>query len=209
MGLCRLVLAAGVCLYAGSSVPAQIVQFESGGLKYQTLTKNGFTIMVAPLPRQIHDYSIFQVAVSNGTPIAWSIRPEDFTFERSDGAILHASPANQVVDSLIARAKRGDIIKLITAYESGLYGLQKFKSTNGYESRRQDALAFGSGKIKAAAAASAIAFVRTRLDPGDSTDGAIFYATQGKPLGPGKLVVDAAGEKFEFYPDATVSGTTR
>lgn len=205
MRLCRLVLAVGVCLYAGSAVPAQTVEFESGGLKYQTLTKNGFTIMVAQMPRHIRQYSILQVAVSNGTPVSWVVKPEDFRFKRQDGEMLRASAAEDVVNSLIDRASRGDVIKLISTYENGLYGLQKFKSTNGYEARRQDALAFGAGKLKAAAAASAIAFVSTKLQPGQSTDGAIFYPTSGKALGPGKLIVNAAGESFEFEPEPTAS----
>ena len=37
--------------------------------------------------------------------------------------------------------------------------------------------------------------------PGQSTDGAIFYPSGGKPLGPGKLTVNAAGEIFEFEPE--------
>ena len=44
------------------------------------------------------------------------------------------------------------------------------------------------------AAASAIAFVVTKLQPGQSTDGAVFWATAGKPLGAGRLTVNAAGE---------------
>ena len=48
------------------------------------------------------------------------------------------------------------------------------------------------------AAASAIAFVKTKLNPGESTDGAVFFPNSGKALGPGKLRVHAAGENFEF-----------
>ena len=57
----------------------------------------------------------------------------------------------------------------------------------------------------AAAAASAIALVETRLAPGQSTDGAIFFPNDGKPLGPGRLQVRVAGEMFEFdsEPDLT------
>jgi hypothetical protein len=56
--------------------------------------------------------------------------------------------------------------------------------------------------LKAAAAASAIALGTTKLAPGQSTDGAIFYANQGKPLGAGRLIVTAAGETFEFPVEA-------
>jgi hypothetical protein len=90
-------------------------------------------------------------------------------------------------------------VKLVTTYETSIYGNNRFKSTNGYEQRRQSALAeVSSAKIKAAAAASAISFVQTRLAPGQSTDGAIFYPNSGKVLGAGKLVVKAAGAVFEF-----------
>jgi hypothetical protein len=37
--------------------------------------------------------------------------------------------------------------------------------------------------------------------PGQSTDGAIFFLNGGKQLGAGKLIVNAAGENFEFPVD--------
>jgi hypothetical protein len=145
------------------------------------------------------------VAISNGSPISWTVKPDDFRFERPDGTVLLATPARNVVNALIDRGTRNDVIRLVSAYESGLYGLQRFRSTNGYESRRQSALAEVSNtRIKAAAAASAIAFVLTKLQPGQSTDGAVFWATSGKPLGAGRLTVNAAGEVFEFTPEPVV-----
>jgi len=178
---------------------AQIIEFESGGLNYKALTRNGFTIMFATLPTHIRDYAILQVAVANGSPISWAIRPEDFRFVRSDGQTVQAQAAGTVVGTLIQKASRGDVMKLITAYETALYGNTEVHSTNGYESRRQNALAeVGSTRLKAAAAASAIILVNTKLAPGQSTDGAVFYPNQGKPLGAGHLIVNAAGETFDF-----------
>jgi hypothetical protein len=52
--------------------------------------------------------------------------------------------------------------------------------------------------LKAAAAASAIAFVRTRLKPKDSTNGAVFFWNDGRPLGPGTLRARVDGDEFEF-----------
>lgn len=206
MGFCRRLALAVVCLTAACPAPAQVIEFESGGLKYQTLTKNGLTIMIASLPSHIREYSILQVAVSNGSPVSWMIKPQDFVFYRNDGQVIEAAPAGSVVNSMIERGSRGDVIKLVSAYENGLYGLSKFKSTNGYEARRQSALAeVSSTKLKAAAAASAIAFVATKLSPGQSTDGAVFYPTAGKPLGSGRLVVNAAGEVFEFEPPPPIT----
>jgi hypothetical protein len=178
--------------------PGQILEFESGGLKYKSLTHNGVTIMFAPLPTRVLGYAILQVAVSNGSPVSWSIRPEDFRFERDHGATINALPAGTVIRNLLNKAGRRDVSKMIVAYEAALTGNAVVHSTNGYEARRQDALAIGTGKLKAAAAASAIALVTTKLEPGQSTDGAVFYDSSGKPLGAGHLMVEMAGETFEF-----------
>jgi hypothetical protein len=70
---------------------------------------------------------------------------------------------------------------------------------NSYEARRQAALAeVNSTKLKAAAAASAIALVQTKLLPGESTDGAVFFEAEGKVFGPGKLLVRTNTDTFEF-----------
>ncbi len=112
------------------------------------------------------------------------------------------------VDRSRMRAGRHDVISLISAYEASLYGLTKFRSTNGYEQRRQAFFAeTGSSRLNAAAAASAIAFVETRLTAGQSTDGAVFFPTTGKPLGPGKIKVRAAGRTFEF--ESEPEGTSK
>lgn len=187
-----------LCSLVGA-LHAQIIPFESGGLKYKALTRGGMTIMFAQLHTHIRDYAILQVAISNGTPVAWAVKPEDFRFERDDGVSMQALPAKTVVTTLLEKASRSDVSRLVVAYEMALYGNAEMHSTNGYEARRQDALAeIGSTKLKAAAAASAIALVTTKLAPGQSTDGAVFYPNGGKPLGSGRLVVEAAGEEFVF-----------
>jgi hypothetical protein len=114
-----------------------------------------------------------------------------------------------VVSGLLRRAGRNDVIKLVSTYEMGLYGIVRFRSTNGYQQRRQSALAeVSSRKLKAAAAASAIALVETKLDSGDSTDGALFFPTFGKRLGRGRLTVSVVGQVFEFEvePPAPLDG---
>ncbi len=180
-------------------LPGQIIEFESGGYKYQTLTRNGLTIMFAQLPAHVRGYAILQVAISNGSKIYYTVKPENFVYYREDGSAIEPTPARDVVNSLVEKASRGDVVKLVTAYESSIYGNTRYKSTNGYEQRRQSALAeVSSAKIKAAAAASAISFVQTRLAPGQSTDGAVFYSNSGRMLGAGKLMITAAGATFEF-----------
>lgn len=192
-----------LCAVIAMVLHAQVIEFESNGLHYKTLTRNGVTVMFAPLGSHVKQYSILQVAVSNGSAFPQTIAPEDFTFYKADGSASPATPALTVVTSLLKKASRHDVIKLVSTYEAGVYGNTRMQSTNGYEVRRQNALAeVGSARIKAAAAASAIALVRTRLNSGQSTDGAVFFSTDGKALGPGRLVVHAAGEDFEFVNDA-------
>jgi hypothetical protein len=192
----RALAVLGLLLCAG--LRAQI-PFEANGLRYLTLTRNGLTIMFAAMPSHVKEYSVLQVAISNGSAVSWTVRPEDFRYLRGDGTVSTASPAIQVVNSLIAKASGHDVIKLVSAYEAGVYGNTNMKTTNGYEARRQSAFAnVSSARLKAAAAASAIVLVATRLKAGESTDGAVFFPNNGKPLGPGKLLIHAAGEDFEF-----------
>jgi hypothetical protein len=180
-------------------LPAQIIDFESNGLHYKTLTKSGVTVMFAYLPAHLKEYSIVQVSISNGSPIPWMVKPEDFSYKRQDGTVSQAASALAVVNSLLAKASRHDVVKLVTTYEAGLYGNTNFQSTNGYETRRQSALADGvSARLKAGAAASAIAFIPTKLNSGESTDGAVFFPNSNKPLGPGTMLVHTGGEFFEF-----------
>ncbi|MGO9240941.1 MAG: hypothetical protein ACLQBJ_09030 [Bryobacteraceae bacterium] len=196
-GACRRGL--GALLLTAAGLSGQAIEFETGGLHYQTLTRAGVTIMFAELPLQIREYAVLQVAVSNGSPSGRTIKGEDFRFLRRDGTVVRATPAPAVVEEFLEKGNRNDVIKLVSTYELGLYGMGRFRSTNGYEVRRRNAQAELYGqRLKAAAAASAIAFVTTRLRPAESTDGAIFFPTQGKPIGTGKLVINMGLEVFEF-----------
>jgi hypothetical protein len=178
---------------------AQVIEFESNGLRYKTLTKGSMTVMFAYLPPHVKDFSIVQVSISNGSPVSWTVKPEDFTYRRQDGGDLQASPAIAVVNSLLAKSSRHDVIKLVTTYENQLYGNIKMQVTNGYERRREDALAVGMPiRFKAGAAAAAIALVSTKLGSGESTDGAVFFVNGGRLIGPGIMIVHTGGEIFEF-----------
>ncbi|MCX6626074.1 MAG: hypothetical protein NTW28_00395 [Candidatus Solibacter sp.] len=196
----RIVWACALAFVWACSGQAQVIEFESNGLKYLTLTKSGVTIMFATLPQRLRDYAILQVAVSNGSKSPYVIRPEDFTYVRLDGSVLRASAARVVVTLLEQRGSASDVIKLVTSYENSISG-GHLKSTNGYEQRRQSVLAMGSVRLKAAAAASALALVQTKLMPGESTDGAIFFPTDGKMLGFGHIVVRTNADVFNFTTD--------
>jgi len=193
LGVCALArMLAVVCLNA------QVIEFETNGLKYQTLTRSGVTVMFAVMPQHLHEYAIIQVAVSSGSKGPYIIRPEDFTYVRADGVVLRAASARNVISMLEQKGSANDVIKLVTNYEKAIYGNNRLRSTNGYEQRRQAAIAMGSTKLKAAATASAMAMVQSKLAAGESTDGAVFFPTDGKPLGPGHLVVRTNTDVFDF-----------
>ena len=176
------------------------VQFESKGMEYDALTHDGITVMFAHLPPHIKDFSILQVTVTNGSLVSWTVKPSDFLFVRADGTVFPSFFADYVVESL-AKASRNDVIKLQLLYEDSIYALQDFRSTNGYEKRRQAALAMRVNReFTAAAAASAITLIPTKLKPGDSTDGAVFFEnhTKEKTLGAGRLIVRTCGQTFVF-----------
>jgi hypothetical protein len=163
--------------------------------------------MFAVLPSHLHEYTTIQVAVSNGSEGPYVIRPEDFTYVRNGNAAVRAAPALAVVAMLQRKGSGSDVIKLVGSYEAGVYGNLHLRSTtNGYEQRRLAALSMGSTKLKAAATASAIALVQTKLAPGESTDGAVFFPTEGKPLGPGRVVVRTNTDVFEFNPEQSGGG---
>jgi hypothetical protein len=178
--------------------PAQVIEFESHGQKYQTLTKSGVTIIFSHLANHLHEYAIVQAAISNGSAAPYVIRPEDFNYVRGDGNIVRATNATEVIQMLMQKGNGSDVVKLITTYEASVYGNTHYKATNGFEQRRQAALAFGGTKLKAAATASALALGVTKLLPGESTDGAVFFANEGKALIGGRLLVRTNTDVFEF-----------
>src|ERR1017187_6467547 len=176
----------------------QVIEVESNGLKYQALTRSGVTIMFAHLPVTLHEFAIVQIAVSNGSPRPYVIRPEDFTFVCADGTEVRAVPARAVVDMLFKKGKGSVTMKLVTTYKPGILGNPNLKSTLGYEERPQAAIASSGTKARPAAVASALAMVQTKMPPGNSTDGAIFFPTAGKALGAGRMVVRTNTDVWEF-----------
>ncbi|HJY07828.1 MAG TPA: hypothetical protein VJ323_16030, partial [Bryobacteraceae bacterium] len=109
------------------------------------------------------------------------------------------------IRSLLNHASKSDVVKLDVLYEASIYALPpNYRSTAGYERRREQAMTIAvNARFKAAAAASAITLVPTKIKPGESTDGAVFFVNREKVFGPGRLVVNTAGENYQFdvFPD--------
>jgi hypothetical protein len=186
-----------------SAAQAQVIEYESNGQKYQTLTRKGLTVIVTHLPNQVAGFGLLQVSISNGSTVYWTTRPTDFAYVKAE-LTLEAISADQVVDVLLDRATHTDVVKLMKSYENTLYGIPNMRSTNGYEQRRQNMMSFGiSTRLKAAATASAIALPQTRIPPGQSTDGAVFIPLnhEMKILTGGRITFHAEGQLFEFNTD--------
>jgi len=201
----RRLVATVLLAWVAVPVLAQVVEFESGGLQYQTLTLNGLTVMFSHLPDRIRQYGILQVAVSNGSAVSWTIRPDDFRLELQSGRVIRAVPALRVINELVEYATGDDVISLVTAYEASILGARRIQASRGFEQRRQTYILAGSPRrIMAAAAASAIAFVETTLQPGESTDGAVFYPVSPDLAGESTLKVSTDGNEFVFDPSQPI-----
>ena len=176
-------------------------EFQSHGLDYEALTRNGITVMFANLPPHVKDYNVVQVTVTNGSLVSWTVKPTDFAFTRSNGAALNPVSADEVVASLLEKASSGDVVSLQRIYEDSIYKLTNYRPTNGYQQRKEAGWTqFTNKNFRAAAAASAITLVPVKLRPGESTDGAVFFEnrTKDRSLGPGSLIVRCCGEVFSF-----------
>jgi hypothetical protein len=181
---------------------AQVIEFETDGLRYQSLTRKGITVMCARLPVQLKEYALVEIAITNGSDMYATLKPEDFTYYRADGRSVTATSADNVVSMILEHGNHGDLVKLVSTYETAIYAIPNMKLENGYQKRRESALGEGANeKFQAAAAASAIALVESRVAPGQSTDGAVFFPMDGKNFPPGRIIVHSAGEVWEFNPE--------
>ena len=139
------------------------------------------------------------MAVSNGSPGPYVIRPDDFSYEHPDGRSIRAVPAQTVIAMLMQKGSGTDVIKLVTAYEAGIYGNPHLRSTTATSSagRRRSRWAAppGFGPPRPPAPSP---WWETKLAMGDSTDGAVFFPNEGKPLTGGHIVVRTNTDTFTF-----------
>ena len=199
----RRVFAIAAALCSVALVSAQVIEYEVNGVKYQTLSRQGLTVIFTRMPNHVANFGLVQVSISNGSDRYWTVQPEDFSYVKPDASSTGIS-AGQVVDVLLDKGSHSDVVKLVTSYENTLYAIPHMRTTNGYEQRRRNSFAEGiNAKLKAAATASAIALAQTRLGPGQSTDGSVFIPLTRdlKTLTGGHLVFRSTGETFDFNPD--------
>src|SRR3954471_9979265 len=94
----RVAALAAITLLAVSAF-AQVIEYESNGEKYQTLTRRGLTVIIAHLPVQVAGYGLIQISAANGSDIRWTLKPEDFEYVRA-GERTTALAAETVVNTM-------------------------------------------------------------------------------------------------------------
>src|ERR1700686_4971053 len=70
--------------FAASLVYGQVIEYEANGLKYQTLSRKGLTVIVTHMPNHVAGFGLIQVSISNGSDIYWTVQPEDFSYIKQD-----------------------------------------------------------------------------------------------------------------------------
>jgi len=172
---------------AAACAPAQI-EVPYRGLEYSMLSKDGVTVMIAPLDLSILKYSAAHVWITNGSSRTVQVSPQVFTARARSPR--QPQPANYagvsaalVVNEALKHARFGDIMALIRAYERNLYGFKNPQALNHYQQRKQIAMAEGgSRRMRAAATVSALVLPKTEVPPGEFREGTVFFSTgDGKP----------------------------
>lgn len=168
------------------------------GRTFSMASRDGVTVMIAPLERTILDYSTAQVWISNNTARSLPIAPQGFTATVESGATSAAAQDTMVLNDIRRHSSGRDIEELVRAYESMLLGLPDEKAMGYYEQRKRAALSSG-GKQRAAIMANVIILPETRLRPGETIDGTLFFHQPGK-VHPKviRFTADLAGRHFEF-----------
>src|ERR1700691_4854961 len=75
----------------------QVIEYEANGLKYQTLSRKGLTIIVTRMPNHVAGFGLFQISISNGSEIYWTVKPEDFYYSKPDESTSNISDGAVVV----------------------------------------------------------------------------------------------------------------
>src|SRR4051812_34024941 len=109
----RPVAAVFLALSAVTLVSGQVIEYEANGLKYQTLSRKGLTVIVTHMPNHVAGFGLIQVSISNGSDMYWTVQPEDFSYIKQDQSLVAIS-AGQVVDVLLDKGTHADVVKLVT-----------------------------------------------------------------------------------------------
>ena len=175
--LCVTTLMAALCAAQEAARQQPSIEVPYRGLTYSMMSKGGVTVMVAPLNRMILEYQTVQVWISNGSKSYVRIAPQSFEVRQQGAPMLAGASDDKVMDEIQQRARPKDLLELVEAYETTLFGFANERSVGYYQQRKQAARSsMGSGgKMRATAMASAIILPTRQLKPGEIMDGTVFF----------------------------------
>ncbi len=191
-----------------AALGAQAIEVPYRGLEYSMLSKDGVTVMVAPLELSILKYSAAHVWVTNGTSRAIQVSPQAFTVtarhvsgrhQRQPKPAEYAGAAEGlVVEEVMRKARFGDVMSLVRAYERNLYGFRNPQATGYYQARKQAAAAEGSRKLRAGAMVSILILPKSDIPAGEFREGTVFFPTGDKKSELLSFTARVAGQSFVF-----------
>jgi len=185
---------------------AQSIQFPYRGLDYSMVSKEGLTVMVAPMKLSLLNYSAAHVWVTNGSKAVIRLDPRFFVarargLKQVEPGDFVAISDSTVVADVMQRASMNDVLVLVRAYEQNLYGFKNDSAINYYQARKQIAAAEGSGRrFRAGAMVSAIILPKTDVPPGEFREGTIFFVMPDKKPEFLGFVARIAELQFTFGP---------
>lgn len=191
-------------LVAPAQAPPPSIEVPYRGLEYLMATRDGLTVMVAPLDLNILKYSAAHVWITNGTRRTIHAGPQLFTARARVGpngspSAFAGVPDFVVVSEVMQRARFGDVLSLVRAYERNLYGFKNPTAMNHYQQRKQIAAAEGtSRKFRAGALVSALVLQNGPIPPGEFREGTVFFPTGEKPATFVEFETRLAGQSFTF-----------
>src|ERR1700690_2279618 len=92
----RVAIIAGA-LIAGILLSGQVIEYEANGMKYQTLSRKGLTVIITHMPNHVAGFGLIQISISNGSDMYWMVQPEDFAYIKNDTPMTAIS-AGQIVE---------------------------------------------------------------------------------------------------------------
>src|SRR6202166_2246279 len=85
-----------LALSATALLSGQVIEYEANGLKYQTLSRKGLTVIITHMPNHVAGFGLIQISISNGSGMYWMVQPEDFSYIKNEMPMTAIS-AGQVV----------------------------------------------------------------------------------------------------------------
>jgi hypothetical protein len=195
-------------LLTASPAAAQSIEVPYRGLDYSMVSKEGVTVMIAPLDLILLDYSAAHVWITNGSQETLEVEPR--LFRAKARTMRHPQPAEVgglserlVVEQVLRRARHADIMGLVRAYERNLYGFDNNDAINYYQVRKQMAAAEGGGrKMRAAATVSALVLPKTVIPPGEFREGTVFFPATDRNVQFVEFSLELGELSFRIQPNA-------